>query len=88
MAASSTADSHGSRHPDANPPAWQQLIVVMAHALRFRLALFYGASFAAIGISLPYWPVWLAAQGLTPAEIGLLLAANYWPRVVTSVAIP
>jgi MFS transporter, PPP family, 3-phenylpropionic acid transporter len=60
----------------------------MARALRLRLALFYGASFAAIGISLPYWPVWLAAQGLTPAEIGLLLAANYWPRVATSVAIP
>ncbi len=60
----------------------------MARALRLRLALFYGASFAAIGISLPYWPVWLAAQGLTPAEIGLLLAANFWPRVVTSVAIP
>ncbi len=60
----------------------------MARALRFRFALFYGASFAAIGISLPYWPVWLAAQGLTPAEIGLLLAANFWPRVVTSLAIP
>ncbi len=60
----------------------------MARALRLRLALFYGASFAAIGIALPYWPVWLAAQGLTPSEIGLLLAAGYWPRVVTSIAIP
>jgi PPP family 3-phenylpropionic acid transporter len=60
----------------------------MVNAIRLRLALFYGVSFAAIGIALPYWPVWLAAQGLTPAEIGLLLAATYWPRVVTSVAIP
>jgi MFS transporter, PPP family, 3-phenylpropionic acid transporter len=60
----------------------------MAHAIRLRLALFYGASFAAIGISLPFWPVWLAAQGLTPSEIGLLLAAGYWPRVATSIAIP
>jgi PPP family 3-phenylpropionic acid transporter len=60
----------------------------MANATRVRLALFYGASFAAIGISLPYWPVWLAAQRLTSSEIGLLLAANYWPRVVTSVALP
>jgi MFS transporter, PPP family, 3-phenylpropionic acid transporter len=60
----------------------------MAHAIRLRLALFYGASFAAIGVSLPYWPVWLAAQGLAPSEIGLLLAANVWPRVLTSVAIP
>ncbi len=53
----------------------------MARALRLRLALFYGASFAAIGISLPYWPVWLAARGLAPSEIGLLLAASFWPRV-------
>lgn len=59
----------------------------MARAPRFRLALFYGASFAAIGISLPYWPVWLASRGLTPTEIGLLLAANFWPRIATSVAI-
>jgi len=60
----------------------------MVRALRLRLALFYGASFAAIGVSLPYWPVWLAAHGLTPAEIGLVLAANFWPRIVTSIAIP
>src|SRR4051794_40543494 len=60
----------------------------MALALRLRLALFYGASFAAIGISLPYWPVWLAARGLSPSEIGLLLAASFWPRVVTNLAIP
>jgi MFS transporter, PPP family, 3-phenylpropionic acid transporter len=60
----------------------------MARALRLRLALFYGASFAAIGISLPYWPVWLASRGLTPTEIGLLLAASFWPRVVTNMAIP
>ena len=60
----------------------------MARALRLRLALFYGASFAALGISLPYWPVWLASRGLTPTEIGLLLAASFWPRVVTNMAIP
>jgi hypothetical protein len=24
-----------------------------------RLALFYGAYFAAVGIHLPFWPVWL-----------------------------
>jgi MFS transporter, PPP family, 3-phenylpropionic acid transporter len=59
-----------------------------SHGITFRLALFYGASFAAIGISLPYWPVWLAAQGLSAAQIGLLLAASFWPRVVTSVLIP
>ena len=47
-----------------------------ARKIALRLALFYGASFAAIGISLPYWPVWLAAQGLSAGQIGVLLAAN------------
>jgi PPP family 3-phenylpropionic acid transporter len=53
-----------------------------------RLALFYGASFAAVGIFLPYWPVWLEAQGLGPEQIGVLLAAGFWPRVLTSVLVP
>jgi|TARA_Y100000294_G_scaffold101451_2_gene94202 hypothetical protein len=29
-----------------------------------RLAFFYGAVFALIGIYLPFWPVWLAAKGM------------------------
>lgn len=60
----------------------------MRHALGSRLALFYGGHFAAIGVLLPFWPVWLQeARGLGPGEIGLLLAAAYWPRVATSLLI-
>lgn len=59
-----------------------------SRAIGLRLALFYGASFTVVGIFLPYWPVWLEAQGLSAGEIGLLLAASFWPRVVTSVMIP
>jgi MFS transporter, PPP family, 3-phenylpropionic acid transporter len=57
-------------------------------ALAVRLAAFYGAVFAVVGVQLPFWPVWLAAQGLSAGEIGLVLAASLWPRVITSLMIP
>lgn len=54
--------------------------------LRARLALFYAAAFGTIGIHLPYFPVWLEAErGLDAGTIGLLIAALYWPRVLTSL---
>jgi MFS transporter, PPP family, 3-phenylpropionic acid transporter len=59
-----------------------------ARASRARLALFYGAFFSAVGIYLPFWPVWLESRGLTPTEIGYVLAAAFWPRIVTSLLIP
>lgn len=59
-----------------------------SRGIALRLALFYGASFAVIGIYLPYWPVWLAAEGLSATQIGVLLAASFWPRVLTSVLVP
>jgi PPP family 3-phenylpropionic acid transporter len=59
-----------------------------ADLLAARLALFYGGYFAAVGIHLPFWPVWLQSRGLTPSEIGYVLAAMFWPRIVTSLLIP
>ena len=59
----------------------------MSRAIGPRLALFYGAAFAAVGVQLPFWPVWLDAQGLSAAEIGLVLAAAFWPRVVTNLLV-
>jgi PPP family 3-phenylpropionic acid transporter len=56
--------------------------------LAARLALFYAAYFAAVGIHLPFWPVWLLSRGLGATEIGYVLAAAFWPRVVTSLLIP
>jgi MFS transporter, PPP family, 3-phenylpropionic acid transporter len=50
-----------------------------------RLALFYAALFAALGIQLPFLPVWLAAKGLDVAAIGVVLAV---PMVVRVVVIP
>ncbi len=56
--------------------------------LAARLALFYAAYFAAVGIYLPFWPVWLQSRGLGATEIGYVLAAAFWPRVVTNLLIP
>ncbi|MGH6896375.1 MAG: MFS transporter [Geminicoccaceae bacterium] len=63
-------------------------MIARADLLGARLALFYGAYFAGIGIHLPFWPVWLESRGLTSIEIGYVLAAGFWPRIVTSLLIP
>ncbi len=52
-----------------------------------RLALFYGAVFAVLGILAPFWPVWLAARGLDAKEIGIVLAVVVAVRVFANPAI-
>lgn len=51
--------------------------------LSIRFAAFYGAIFLALGIYLPFWPVWLADRGLNAADIGLLLAFTAWVRALS-----
>jgi len=50
-----------------------------------RLALFYGAFFIYLGLSMPFMPAWLAAGGLDAREIGIVLAA---PMVLRVLAVP
>ncbi|MCR9213167.1 MAG: MFS transporter [Proteobacteria bacterium] len=50
--------------------------------LSFRLAPLYGALFLTIGFQLPFWPVWLEFKGLNLQEIGIVLAAPVWVKVV------
>jgi PPP family 3-phenylpropionic acid transporter len=50
-----------------------------------RLAAFYAALFVTLGVQLPLLPVWLAAKGLDPQTIGLVLAV---PMMVRVFAIP
>jgi PPP family 3-phenylpropionic acid transporter len=50
-----------------------------------RLALFYGAFFVYLGLSMPFIPAWLAARGLDARQIGVVLAA---PMVVRVIAVP
>ncbi len=52
-----------------------------------RLALYFAALFGAIGIQMPFWPLWLASRGLTPAQIGLAAAAIYLGRMMFSPLI-
>ena len=45
-----------------------------AMSFSVRIAAFFGALFLAIGIYLPFFPVWLKARGLSDAEVALVLA--------------
>ncbi len=47
-----------------------------------RLQIFYVFLFMVPGIHLPFWPLWLKAQGLDEAAIGIALAAGSWSRVI------
>ncbi|MCP5367922.1 MAG: MFS transporter [Hyphomicrobiales bacterium] len=49
-----------------------------------RLSAFYGAYFLPIGITLPFWPVWMAGRGLDAGEIGLVLGLGVGLKVVTN----
>ncbi len=55
--------------------------------MALRLALFYAALFAFVGVAMPYWPVWLAHRGLDAAEIAMLMAAATWIRIGVPSAI-
>ncbi|MBX9776175.1 MAG: MFS transporter [Xanthobacteraceae bacterium] len=50
-----------------------------------RMALFYASTFIALGVHLPFLPVWLAAKGLAPQAIGVVLAL---PMVLRLFVIP
>ena len=47
-----------------------------------RLSAFYAGHFTALGIHMPFLPVWLAAKGLDADAIGLVLAAPFVLRIV------
>lgn len=47
-----------------------------------RLAAFYAAFFVVIGVIQPFWPLWLAAQDLDAAEIGVVLAIGVGTKVI------
>ena len=55
-----------------------------ATATAIRLALFYAAFFAVVGVHLPFWPVWLASRGIGATEIGVILAATVSAKVVSA----
>jgi PPP family 3-phenylpropionic acid transporter len=58
-----------------------------ALAASIRYAAFYGAMFLALGVYLPFWPVWLGSRGVTAEQIGVWFALASWIRVVSTPAI-
>ena len=52
----------------------------------WRLAFVYAAFFGTTGWYLPFFPVWLAARGLDPAAIGVVLAVFQLVRIVATPA--
>jgi PPP family 3-phenylpropionic acid transporter len=51
----------------------------------WRLAFFYSSLCAALGVQMPFLPIWFAAKGLDASSIGVVLAI---PLVVRVFAIP
>jgi MFS transporter, PPP family, 3-phenylpropionic acid transporter len=51
------------------------------------LGLFYATVFTVTGISTPFMPVWFRAEGLSGAQIGLILSAPMITRTVTGPLI-
>jgi len=54
------------------------------HSLALRLSCFYAAMFSVIGVQLPFWPLYLNGKGLSPAEIGQLMAAAFFVKIFTN----
>ncbi|WP_158595770.1 MFS transporter [Oleomonas cavernae] len=46
-----------------------------------RMAFFYAVSFSALGVIVPFLPVWLAHRGLDPIDISLVLGAGQVVRI-------
>ena len=54
-------------------------------ALRF--SVYYAAIFLALGVYLPFWPLWLSGRGLSAEQVGLVLGVASWARIVGSPLI-
>lgn len=52
-----------------------------------RLAGFYAAIFGAVGVHIPFWPLWLKDRGLSPSEIGVLVAAACLTRLIANPTV-
>ncbi|MGM0585213.1 MAG: MFS transporter [Pseudomonadota bacterium] len=49
---------------------------------------FYAAMFGALGVHLPFWPLWLSDWGLSEGEIGAYAAAGFALRLVAGLGLP
>ncbi len=68
------------------PPLLPEQLVKPRH-FEFRIALIFAALFIPLGAHLPYFPLWLEAKGFDAEQIGIILAAPMFLRVVTTPVI-
>ena len=55
-----------------------------ASSAALRISIYYTAMFGMVGVSMPFYPVWLESRGLDAAEIGFLLSCTMWVRVFSN----
>jgi PPP family 3-phenylpropionic acid transporter len=65
------------------PPLSPEQLVKPRH-FEARIALLFGTLFFSLGIHLPYFPLWLEANGFDAGQIAVILAAPMFLRVVTT----
>lgn len=68
------------------PPLPPEHLVKPRH-FEFRIALIFAALFIPVGAHLPYFPLWLEAKGFDAEQIGIILAAPMFLRVLTTPVI-
>ena len=65
------------------PPLTPEQLVKPRH-FELRISLIFGALFIALGVHLPYFPLWLEAKGFDAEQIGIILSAPMFLRVLTT----
>ncbi len=68
------------------PPLQPDQLVKPRH-FDLRMSLIFGAAFVALGVHVPYLPLWLEAEGFGPEEIAVILSAPMFLRVFTPPVI-
>ena len=91
MTADAVALTRSPRDVSSSPSyGWFKLSLFSASSpagIAARIAFFYVAIFLILGISLPYFPLWLKAQGLSAVEIGLVTSVPLFIRIATTPMI-
>lgn len=52
-----------------------------------RLSFYYAALFTAVGIHMPFWPLWLQDKGLSASDIGMIMAVTYLTKILVGPGI-
>src|SRR4051794_12380037 len=65
------------------PPLSPEQLVKPRH-FELRMSLIFATLFVSLGTHVPYFPLWLHAQGFHAEQIAIILAAPMFLRVVTT----